>query len=330
MAKDHMSSIIALGGVTIDHVYVVDHHPDPDGVAHIQRNYTKVGGIAANAIVAAARLGGDVSFVGAVGDDQDGETAIDYLREASVDTRWIQKLHGDSTSYSIIQVSSHDQTRIILNYRGVQEGTELPQLTEMGMEDAGCLHVDGFWIDSALPLAQTARSEGIPVTLDISQNPRSDRIWELIRMSDYFIPSVFAARKLLASRFGEDPESLSDGFLSEGPNAVVITMGADGAYAKSRGERGVQIPAFPAKVLDTTGAGDTFHGAVAYGVTRGFDLEFNVRFSSAVAAIKCSSNRTDRFAFPSFEETRQFLEKHGFGGDLQRYENQIVNEKGGV
>lgn len=309
--KTHIPSIIGVGGVTIDHVYVVNGYPPPDGVAYIQSNYSKIGGMIGNAVIAASRMGAATHIVGGVGQDSDGETVARILQQAEVDTTYLQHLSSDSTSYSVIVVEPEQQTRAILNYKGVQERSELPGVESVDLRAADCLHIDTFWFDTAIDLAKRAKSSGIPVTLDVPPAGQRNRTLELLQYVDYFIPSITAAENLANTKFSDYPDDVADFLLKQGPEVVVITKGAEGVFFKRRGEKGQESPSFRITAVDTTGAGDVFHGAFAYGVTQSFPLDYNVRFASAAAAMKCASSKNHEDSFPSCQELLRFLKNQG-------------------
>lgn len=103
-----------------------------------------------------------------------------------------------------------------------------------------------------------------------------------------------------------------EGALDYGPRIVVQTEGADGAYTVTRDPGGAEerfhTPAFSCNVIDTTGAGDVFHGAYIVGLLHGWDVRETARFASAVSAIKCT-RLGGRAGIPTFEETIAFLQR---------------------
>jgi ribokinase len=100
--------------------------------------------------------------------------------------------------------------------------------------------------------------------------------------------------------------------LSLGPQIVVQTEGKDGSYTLTAEER-FHTPAFDIRVVDTTGAGDVFHGAYLVGLLHGWNLQDVAIFATAVSAIKCT-HLGGRKGIPTFEQTLTFLQQQGYIG----------------
>jgi sulfofructose kinase len=300
--------IFGLGGVTLDEVHWVQGRVEPDEVCYIRKSHSKVGGMVATALIAAARLGAEVQFAGAVGDDDQGSRIRSGLDSEGVDTSLMQVIPGESSSFSVVLNALDHRYRTIANQKGVQIRERLPLDVSDAPGSADCCHLDGFWIESALEVAKAAKAAGVPVTLDVSQNQNDPRFDRLIGMADYFVPSERAAAKLSGASRVED---MARRFLAMGCDTVVITRGAGGVFAMDRRGSDLSIPAFPVEVSDTNGAGDTFHGALAFGVTQGWNLPGLLRFASAVAAIKCRSREPGNGGLPRLSDVLTFFEKHG-------------------
>jgi sugar/nucleoside kinase (ribokinase family) len=150
------------------------------------------------------------------------------------------------------------------------------------------------------------REAGKLVMVDGSttRGPVSEDMQALVRTADILI---------CGSGFGPALTGCSDlwqagqAILDWGPRVVVQTEGADGSYTVTRDDR-FHTPAFPVEVIDTTGAGDVFHGAYLFGMLQGWDVRRIVRFSAAVSAIKCT-RLGGRPGIPTYAETLRFLEK---------------------
>src|SRR5204863_4821489 len=145
-----------------------------------------------------------------------------------------------------------------------------------------------------LQAARWAREAGIPVVIDIDEI-YDDSTLELLGLVDYLIAS---------SDFAEDPAVLAARY---GCPVVGITRGGDGAVFVDRGKL-IQSPASEVPVLDTTGAGDVFHGAFIYGLLQNWPLEEIVRFAHATAAIKCMHIGARR-GIPRLSEVQEFLSR---------------------
>jgi ribokinase len=120
-----MKRILGIGGVTTDQIGVVDHIPGSDEVIRLQEYRVEQGGMVATALVAAARLGAEVEFLGAVGDDANGRLALDRFAVEGVATTGVQTLPGGISAFSFILVESHSGKRTIVHEPGVQRNRSL-------------------------------------------------------------------------------------------------------------------------------------------------------------------------------------------------------------
>ena len=199
-----MKKILGLGGVTTDQIGVVDHIPSSDEVIRLQEYRLQQGGMVATALVAAARLGAETEFVGAVGDDQNGRFALQRFAAEGVGTIGVRIVPGSISAFSFILVERLSGKRTIIHEPGVQRNRRLdgpPGDLSALLSGVGYLHLDGFWMDTAVRVAVKAKEEGIPITLDIGQNQRDPKIETLLSLADYVIPSLaFSRTSLRAAR----------------------------------------------------------------------------------------------------------------------------------
>ena len=141
-----------------------------------------------------------------------------------------RRLAGGISAFSFILVESHSGKRTIIHEPGVQRNRalEIPQ-GDAGriLSGAGYLHLDGFWMDTAVGLATQAREMGIPITLDIGQNQRDPKIEILLGLADYVIPSLPFVRRFTNS---DRVQQAAEALLGYGARAVIQTLGDQGAY----------------------------------------------------------------------------------------------------
>jgi sugar/nucleoside kinase (ribokinase family) len=176
------------------------------------------------------------------------------------------------------------------------------------LDEAKCLLVDGMFPRAAVEAAQYARKRGIPVVADLGNVEGRQR--ELVSLVDFLVTNEDCARRVAGGPTGlDDPERACKLMLAMGPRAVVATLGARGSVY-GEGDRIERQPAFTVPVVDTTGAGDCFHGAFCVGVVRGWGLGETVRFASAAAALKCQ-RLGGRAGLPTMTEVEAFLRERG-------------------
>jgi len=229
-------------------------------------------------------LGGGVELWSRVGDDDRGSFVLAELRRRGVDTSQVSVVEGARTPLSTVLVEEGTGERRFLYYPGEGFGgdSDPPKLARL--EGAGALLVDGRLPETCLAAARRARGSGVPIVTDIG-HASEDEV-SLLRLADYPVVSELALAELAPCR---GPDDLADELLSGSALAVVVTRGARGAWLKERGRGARRLGAFPVEVVDTTGAGDVFHGAFAWAVSKGRPPEWAVEFASAAAAIACTA-----------------------------------------
>ena len=261
------------------------------------------GGMVGTAMVAVARLGGQAEFWGAVGDDWMGRMILDGFRCESVDTRHVVVVPGGRGPMVVVCVDHPTGQRHFLYWTGFPEPEgEIGSLESL--ETAGCVLVDGTHHQSALRAARQARRLGVPVVADMGGV--GEKTAALLSHVEYAIISEGCAQRVAG---GDDYLAACQAIRSMGPEHVVVTLGEKGLVYLD-GERLAEMPAYPVEVVDTTGAGDTFHGAFCYGLTEGFPFVRNLQFSSAAAAMKCRQ-MGGRAGIPGRDEVVRFLIERG-------------------
>lgn len=275
--------VIGLGGAALDLLGVVQQYPLLGEKTELVRLEEQGGGQAGTAMVAVARLGGRAAIMGTNGDDEAGRKILTGFRAEGVDVSHLQTDPGarSHVAYCFIQEDTGD--RAIFFDRGNKRRLEPADLDRTFVTDCRCLLFDTHHWKAAVTAGTWAREEAIPVVTDLERPTPENRL--LLRLGTHHI---MPEHYLLEYTTESDPERAARRLLSEcEPEALVVTRGPRGAVAYGRGEVLYQ-PAYPVQpVVDTTGAGDVFHGAFAYGLTLGYDLPTNLEFSALVAALKC-------------------------------------------
>lgn len=290
--------VVGLGLCTLDHLFVVPHPPTFERGAPVRAYSTQGGGPVATALVALARLGAHVGFIGRIGDDEAGHFIRQDFERYGVDTSHLEAEPGRVSAVSLCLVSEATGDRSFC-VRGTDVTPIKPEeLDREYLLSARFLHLDGF-AEASAAAAMMAKEAGVHTVYDAGYyGPKSV---ELIRVTDTLIASEYFAR----SHSSRPPEEIAVEMLDLGPSTVCITLGARGCVVATRDEVFHQ-PAFKVHVVDTTGAGDVFHGAFIFGMLRGYSLRRTAEFASAVAAIKCTK-LGGRAGIPTLEQTEEFL-----------------------
>jgi sugar/nucleoside kinase (ribokinase family) len=337
--------VVGLGLACLDDLLLLSNIPAAEGRAAVRRRDRQGGGMAATAMVAAARLGGAAGFVGKVGDDAAGEFILEDFRRYGVDVSRVVVEPGATSHVTIVLVDAGSGARSFLGQRGSVRPLQPEEVDRDYVTSGRILHVSDA-DPAALRAARWARAAGREVSFDGTHFYPATL--ELIPLLDYLIVSRFFATELVAYRQGRgltraarmfaDPpalegaasaavahggaavdapggaepdlrgEALLDAAVSLrrlGPPVVVVTEGEHGCWCAAP-EGTFHVPAFAAPaVVDTTGAGDVFHGAFLYARARGDDVRGALHLAAATAALKCGA-LGGRAGIPTLAAARAF------------------------
>ncbi|QAU33858.1 sugar kinase [Janthinobacterium sp. 17J80-10] len=298
--------VICLGNTTLDKVWPVRDLPAGGG-KYRASDYLEVGGgMAANAAVAAARLGADCAYWGRAGDDEAGLAMQRQLVDYGVDVKQFRLIAGARSSISAVIVSQ-DGERMIVNYRGANIPDDTSWLPLQRVMEAAAIHADIRWVEGASAIFAAARSAGIPTVLD-GETATEAAFAAVLPWTDHAIFSEPGLRSFAGA------DSLHNDANRRAALAKARALGCRVA-AVTRGSRGTlwldgegfhQQASFAVTVVDTTGAGDVFHGAYALAMGEGQSVAQAMRFASAVAALKCT-RQGGRAGIPSRAEVDEFL-----------------------
>ncbi len=301
--------IIGLGMACLDILIRLKDMPTWERGARLDAMAIEGGGPVATALVAAARLGVPTGFVGTYGSDRLGQIKLQTLLEHGLDVSHAIQRPGPDDQVVLVHVHAKTGERV---FSGTHYEPRRPltpdELDREYLTAADYLHLDGMHADAALVAARWMHEAGKTVMLDGSatRGPVSEKMRALVGAADILI---------CGTGFGPALTGLSDlwdagtAILEMGPRIVVQTEGKDGSYTVTRDER-FHVPAFDVDVVDTTGAGDVFHGAYLVGLLHGWDLRTTTVFSTAVSALKCTQ-LSGRRGIPTYEETLAFLRQRG-------------------
>jgi len=295
-------SIVGIGQCAWDMLAIVDRFPQADTKKEVLVWEEQGGGPVATALVALSRLGVPSRFYGVIGDDREGAAIRQSLIDEGVDVSGLIRRPNASSQIAFIAIEQSVGTRTIFWKRPTGNPLATKDLPSDFLRDAGCLLLDGLMKDVSLFAAREARNAGIPVMLDAGRI--REGMLDLARLSDYVVGSEEFAAEL---GWKDDPELFRQEIKRYGFGITTITLGARGSITFADGEV-ISCPAFPVETMDTTGAGDVFHGGYLYGLLQKWPLKDTIQFASAVAAMKCRK-LGGRAGIPGLAEVRQFLEE---------------------
>lgn len=270
-----MKRIVVIGSVSMDLVVTTDKRPQAGETVIGQAFQTVPGGKGANQAVAAARLGGRVEMVGCVGSDEFGQRIRQNFEQNEVGTQQLRTIDGEVTGTAHIVLAEGDNSIVVVqsaNKQVVFTEAELEQLIDD--ESLVLLQLE-IPIATVEHVSAYCRAHQIPVLLNPAPSqPLTD---ELLEHVTYVTPNEHECRDL----FGDIP---LDEVLRRYPNKLIVTEGVNGVRFFD-GETIQHVPAIQADVVDTTGAGDTFNGALAAALMEGSELREAVRFAVVASGL---------------------------------------------
>jgi sulfofructose kinase len=275
--------VLVIGRSCLDYIAVVNQFPQENQKIPLEFGLSEAGGQGSTASCCISRLGGKVAYVGKLGDDDQGRFCLKRLRDFGVATDFIEIIKEGKTpvAYAFITAAGGDRTIIY-------ERNELPKITIDGTLKDLLVYTKVVLLDPdttylGKPL-HALKKDHVKIVYDGER--WREGIEEMMATADYFVPS---------SEFLEAEElQLADLPLSQKVmrlnkrvfGNLIVTHGRNGVYYVYDGQLyHVAVPEI--HVIDTIGAGDNFHGALALALAKDFDLHQAVRFSVAVASLSC-------------------------------------------
>jgi len=235
-------------------------------------------------MVTCAKLGLRSKYIGTVGDDERGRVQMESLQKSGIDLQHVQLRHGCPNQSAYILIDQSTGERTVFWNRPDCLTISPDEISDEQISCARMLHIDGHDTAAVERAARIAKAHGIPVSVDV------DTIYagfdKVLPYVDYLIASSeFPARWTKI----EDPFRALEAIQKEyGMKVAAMTLGAHGSLALMNGEF-IHSPAYVVNCLDTTGAGDVFHGAFCYAVLQDMPIGEALDFSNAMAALNCTA-----------------------------------------
>ncbi|MGA2325435.1 MAG: PfkB family carbohydrate kinase [Bryobacteraceae bacterium] len=276
--------VVGVGLNATDTLLLLPQFPAYGGKVPFEEEILSPGGQVASALAACARLGLRAKYIGVVGDDERGRVQMESLRGTGINLDHVQVRPGcaNQSAYILIDRATGERTVLWRRPESLRLGPE-----EIAPEQITCarlLHIDGHDTPAVARAAEIARGAAIPVTVDV------DTIYpgfeQVLPNVDYLLASAEFPGRWTGER---DPFQALERIQREyGMRCAGMTLGAFGALARMEG-RFFYSPGFVVNCVDTTGAGDVFHGAFCYAVIERLGMEEALDFSNAMAALNCTA-----------------------------------------
>jgi sulfofructose kinase len=295
----HPIDVLCVGHACYDLVFSIDHQPGADEKATANGLVSCGGGTAANAAMTVAKLGYSVAFCGYLGDEIYGHEHLEEMHAVGVNTELVVRGPA-STSLSAIFVKPNG-ARSIVSYKGDTNGLTADDV-DFTIARPRVVLFDGHQASLALSVADWAHNKDITTVVDADTHNQGNIA--LVPICDYIVAS-----ERFACEYSnvDTPEEGLVNIAKVAPN-VVVTLGERGLIWQ-RGEQNGHLDAFEVNTVDTTGAGDTFHGAFAAGVAAGMEWIDLLRYASAAGALCCTKHGA-RIGIPAASEVAALLESN--------------------
>ena len=276
--------VVGLGLNATDTVMRVREFPALGGKEKLLSSTMQAGGQVATALVACQRLGLRTRYIGRLGDDLAGRFQLASLRRERIDLRYTRVSRHTPNQLAYIIVDEKTGERTVFWDRDSKLTVSPSELSPRAVCSARALHLDGYDVEACCQAARWAKAAGIPTVADLDTVYK--KVEKLFPLIDYLIAS---ANFLPALTGDDDPfrvlEYMAREFRVPAPG---MTLGRDGALVFVKG-RFHYSPGFVVETVDTTGAGDVFHGAFVYGLLAGWEMDRILDFSNAMAALNCTA-----------------------------------------
>jgi sulfofructose kinase len=276
--------VVGIGLNATDTVIRVRDFPALGGKERIASSSMQAGGQIATALVTCQRLGLRARYVGTLGDDEGGRFQLASLKKEGLDLRYVRTVRDTPNQLAYIIVDEATGERTVFWDRSPRLALKPADLKREAIRGAQVLLIDGCDVEACVLAARWARAEGMPVVADLDTVYKN--VEKLLPLIDYPI----ASHNFFPALAGDsNPRRALESVAKEcRMPAPGMTLGRDGALILAGG-RYFYSPGFVVETVDTTGAGDVFHGAFVYGLIAGWDLDRILNFANAMAALNCTA-----------------------------------------
>jgi ribokinase len=305
LSMDNRSKITVIGSSNTDMVVMTSHFPAPGETILGGEFLMNAGGKGANQAVAAARLGGDVTFIGKVGADIFGIEAVNNIQKEGIDVSAVTRDDKTPSGVAQIIVDEKGENCIVvapganMNLNRADIDNSLEQILNA---DILLMQLE-VPIDTVVYAAKKAHQAGVKVILNPAPAAKlPDELYEYLYM---ITPNESETELLTGIKVTDEASALEAAaiFKERGIEITIITMGSKGAYVFSDEWKGT-VPAFYVKPVDTTAAGDCFNGALAVALGSGIALKKAVTFANRASSIAVTRAGAQA-SLPFIEEVKE-------------------------
>ena len=308
--------MVGVGLNATDTLILLPRFPSYGGKVPFEREVLSPGGQVASAMVTCAKLGLRAKYIGTLGDDQRGAVQLESLRASGVNLDDIEVRLDCPNQSAYILIDQTSGERTVLWHREECLRIDPSSLAPEKIACARLLHIDGHDSPAVSRAAEIARRHQIPVSVDV------DTIYpgfeQVLPNVDYLIAS-----SEFPSRWTREPDPFRALAMIQDEyrmRVAAMTLGADGSLARVEG-RFIYTPGWVVDCVDTTGAGDVFHGAFCYAVIESMPVREALEFANAMAALNCT-------ALGARGHIASLLEAQAFARGAERRVNPDLERRG--
>ncbi len=295
--------LVGFGICSVDFLGVVEKYPAPGEKIPMTAFAKQGGGLTGTALVAAARLGAKTAYIGKLGEDEYSRFVLEEFQHDGVNVDEVVFAEGAQPPVAFIHVEQNSGERRIARY-WKEFDLKPEEIAAEVIRNSRMLFLEHHFVEAGIFAARLSKQAGGLVVVDAERNVAGFE--RILHVADYIIVSQnFAAQQTGSA----DPEQSAPRLQQKYGGIIVVTVGENGAFCRTP-ENIFYQPAFQVDVVDTTGAGDVFHGAFMVGLIEHWPLPKILEFASAVAAMKCRG-LGGRGMIPRWEEALAFLRERG-------------------
>lgn len=290
--------VVALGALAVDYYAIVTKLPKEEEKTTALQYKIMPGGVAGNVLTQTARLGLKSGWIGKLGDDDSGAILRREFKRDGVDDSHAESVAGKHSMFTWITVDIQGDRSIIMfpNVLGEFSAEDVVSKHSDYIRSSKVLQAEACVLPLSIMLAglKIARRAGILTVFDLDVAPSEiersklgtiSELYEILSLTDVLVPCKRAAHELIGS---DDFTNKGSSLMNFGAKVVAVTLGAKGCFIMDHTQQYL-VPAVEAgKVIDTTGAGDAFHGGLIYALLQKMPLQQAGRFANACGAICCT------------------------------------------
>ncbi len=301
--KSYDYDCVGVGIIAYDHLLTVPAFPNSNSKNKVRSYAQQGGGPVPTALSLLGALGKRTALITKVGNDTAAQALEHELQQFHVDTSCWVRSDSISTPQSFVIIDARNGDRTVLLSRPPETDLTPDELPFELIKNCKILHLDAHEAAS-LEAANVAKTHNVLVSVDIgSDRPLPAGLFEHV---DIAIVSESFSRAQLE----KNPLKSCEKLLHFGVKIAAVTCGYRGSYCANSWEQFYQ-PAFQVKVVDTTGAGDAFHGAALFAILENFSLQQTAKFASAAAALACTKIG-GKAGIPSLGDIQQLMQKENY------------------